>query len=149
MALGASLALAGSLVRRVALVTRAVGAATRHALLRAFWDEVEEVETLSCVAHPDASPGSDGGDCTALAAFSLTRFERLLFMDTSALALDALDVDALLGGRTAHATVVMPANTSLEGSRPAIFPNNAKCKVEENMRSQAQSSSPTTTQWCC
>ena len=45
MALGASLALAGSLHRRVVLVARSIGAATRWALMRAFWDEVQEVES--------------------------------------------------------------------------------------------------------
>ena len=102
IALGASLALAGSVARRVVLVRGDLGAAIRPVLLRAFWDEVEETEGLRCSAAAAAHAGDGGGahdhdhGCTELALFSLTRYERLLYMDASTLALPPLDVDALL-----------------------------------------------------
>ena len=87
IALGASLAMAGSVARRVALVRGGLSAATRSPLLHAFWDEVEETEGVGCrVAPPHASHDHDH-DCTVLAVFSLTRFDRLLFLDAATLAL--------------------------------------------------------------
>ena len=102
IALGASLAMAGSVARRVVLVRGGLGAAIRPVLLRAFWDEVEETEGVRCSAAAAAHAGDGGGahdhdhGCTVLALFSLTRYERLLYLDASTLALPRLDVDALL-----------------------------------------------------
>ena len=102
IALGASLAMAGSVARRVVLVRGGLGAAIRPVLLRAFWDEVEETEGVRCSAAAAAHAGDGGGahdhdhGCTVLALFSLTRYERLLYMDASTLALPRLDFDALL-----------------------------------------------------
>ena len=50
IALGASLAMAGSVARRVVLVRGGLGAAIRPVLLHAFWDEVEETEGVRCSA---------------------------------------------------------------------------------------------------
>ena len=94
IALGASLAMAGSVVRRVVLVRGGLSAATRSSLLHAFWDEVEETEGVRCraAAPPHARTGGDHAhDCTVLAVFSLTRFGRLLFLDSSTLALPPLE----------------------------------------------------------
>ena len=102
IALGASLAMAGSVARRVVLVRGGLGAAIRPVLLHAFWDEVEETEGVRCSAAAAAHAGDGGGahdhdhGCTVLALFSLTRYERLLYVDASTLALPRLDFDALL-----------------------------------------------------
>ena len=117
IALGASLAMAGSVARRVVLVRGGLGAAIRSSLLRAFWDEVEETEGVRCRTAPPPHAREDGDhdhdhDCTVLAVFSLTRFDRLLFLDASTLALPPLDVDALLSHKGRGARVMMAAPTA-------------------------------------
>ena len=59
MALGASLALAGSVARRVVLVRSSLLVHLGQSLLLAFWDEVEAVNGMSCRARLPRESGYD------------------------------------------------------------------------------------------
>jgi hypothetical protein len=109
-ALGASLVATGSQLPRVAMVTSEVSEPMRE-VLRTLW-EVVEVEPIPCNHKMNASITADRFDlssesykagiakwrhtCTKFAAFTLSSYERLIFMDADTIAVGPVD-DALYG----------------------------------------------------
>ena len=113
VALGESLKLHGSKMRRIAMVTADVDAESRE-LIKLHW-ELEEVTPIYCKDRADHLPPgvlpssksqySEGlqqdmkrfeTTCTKFHAWKFTQFDRILFMDSDLVVLDNID-DALYG----------------------------------------------------
>jgi len=129
VALGESLKMVGSKLRRIVLVTPDV---TEHGrtLLELAW-EVREVEPISCNQqfHPSVSSHSSTGDgmksdlarwdsaCTKFQIWRMVEFERLIFMDSDTIVTAPID-DAMWGysnASLAAAPEVFPPDTFNSG----------------------------------
>ena len=108
MALGQSLVDVGSTLTRVVMVTPDVDAKSRESM-SPLW-EVKEVESIACNHKPNLDPtkfdlnGEQykqgiarwSATCTKFRAWTMTQFDRVIFMDSDMLVVDPID-DAFYG----------------------------------------------------
>jgi alpha-N-acetylglucosamine transferase len=148
IALGQSLVDIGSKLRRVVMVTPDVEKKTRDTM-KTLW-EVIEVQPIACnhqnkldptkydLAGPTYKAGIQrwSATCTKFAAFTLTQFERIIFMDSDMLVVGPID-DAIYGFSNASflaAPETFPPDTFNSGF---LVLNPSKANYENIMRHNA------------